>query len=126
MSTEQAFDGDNDDADYTSKSNAADDSDDDSSTEDTMSDNELVKLYKDQLINVHELLGSSDDDEDMDYSGEQQVDKKELVGLYRDQLIHIQELAPVSSVEPLINKSNRSIVRRVPLKPYLIKFGMFD
>lgn len=124
MSHEQAFDVDHGDSDYTSKSNA--DSDDDNSTVDTiMSDNELVNLYKDQLINVHELLGCSDDD-DMNYDGEQQVDRKELVGLYKDQLRPIEELAPVSNVEALCSENNRSIVGRVPLKPYLIKFGMFD
>lgn len=125
MSNEQAFDVDYGDSDYTPKSNA--DSDDDNSTVDIiMSDNEVVRLYKDQLINVHELLGCSDDDDDMSYDEEQQVDKKELVGLYKDQLRPIEELAPVSNVEALCSENKCSIVRRVPLKPYLIKFGMFD
>lgn len=123
MSTERVFDTSDDDSDYTSEFDTVSD-DDNNSAVDTMSENKLVKLYKDQSVNVHELLSFSDDD-DTDDDAEKRIDKKELVGLYNDQQAPIEELAPILNVEAS-NKSGYNMTRRISLGPYLIKFGMLD
>lgn len=122
MSSEQALYVDNDDVDY--QPEFADDSDDNSV--DTMSNDELINLYKDQSINVHELLGSSDDETD-ENEKEEKIDDRELVGLYKDQFVSIEELVPVCSShfsQPL----HKSIFSsgKVSLESYIIKFGRFD
>ncbi|GAN09750.1 hypothetical protein MAM1_0289c09282 [Mucor ambiguus] len=122
MSTDRVFNVNNNDSDCTFKSSA--DSDDDNSVMDTTRGNELIKLYKDQLINVHELLGSSGND-NMDDDIEKQIDKEELVGLYKDQLVPIEELAPVFNVEASSrNRNVHNIARRVSLGAYFIKFAV--
>ncbi|CAO0792227.1 unnamed protein product [Mucor circinelloides] len=119
MSSEQALYVDNDDVDY--QPELADDSDD--SSVDTMSNDELINLYKDQSINVHELLGSSDDDTDEDEK-EGKIDDKELVGLYKDQLVSIEELVSVCSSH-CSQPSHKSIFSsgKVSLESYIIKFA---
>ncbi|KAF1802003.1 hypothetical protein V8B55DRAFT_1571985 [Mucor lusitanicus] len=121
MSTERVFDTSDDDSDYTSEFDTVSD-DDNNSAVDTMSENELVRLYKDQSVNVHELLSFSDDD-DTDDDAEKRIDKKELVGLYNDQQAPIEELAPILNVEAS-NKSGYNMTRRISLGPYLIKFAI--
>ncbi|KAL9551906.1 hypothetical protein MBANPS3_004043 [Mucor bainieri] len=126
--TELFIDVDSDDSDYTANTSNADSDDDNNSTMSTLSDTELVRLHKDQSVNVDQLLDFPDDDgtDDEMSTREQQVDKKELVELYNDQSVPIEELVPVSNVqEPSNSKSIYSMVRSISMKTYIIKFGMF-